>query len=283
MSDDYRDPYPKYRYQGGQDRYSKALTDDAQAELLVPRRGDDLPGLGGFNTPWGKVHQLTQQAPSLTFVITPVFEQPIPMAIQLRFSLDGITYTPHVPSTYTAARGVEFTLIRSIDPKSGQFQESFELLADDAQPFCSVIARSLTVGARLTTDSPGSYTPLYVQCVVCPVSNIDCDAVSPPVAPVPGFADATIARFAAQTLLPTVILPNPRRALFSISNMSAANLYVALAGTVNITPASEFATVVIPGNVAGGYSVENYRGAIAFQFDADDATGYAVKTEGIYP
>jgi hypothetical protein len=275
-----RDPYPPYRYAGDY-RYSKDLTDEAQFEMLQPRIGDVDPRRAGTDTPWGKVHQLTQESPRFTFVSTDILDRPAPWAMQLRFSLDGVTFTPEVPATYPAARGIEFTITRSVDQKSGQFTESFELFAGDAQPFCSVIARALTISARLTSDST-NFTPLYVQAVVCIVSNIDCEAVAPPVAPVPGFVNTAIARFPAQTAAATLILPDPTRALFSISNQSAANLYVALAGVVNITPGTEFATVVLPPNVGAGYEVLNYRGAIAFQFDADDASGYAIKTEGLY-
>lgn len=276
-----RDPYPPYRYPGDY-RYSKDLTDEAQFEMLQPRIGDVDPRRAGSNTPWGKVHQLTQEAPRYTFISTDILDRPAPWALQLRFSLDGVTYTPHVPSTYTAGRGVMFTVTRSVDQKSGQFTEQFDLLADDAQPFCSIIARALTITAELTTDTPGVFTPIFVQAVVCLVSNIDCETIAPPVAPVAGFDVTTFARQPAVIATPYVFPAAATRAIAIITNQSTANLYVNLGVGVSVAPGAEFATVVLPGNVSAGFSQANYRGQITMEFDATDATGYALVTQGFY-
>jgi hypothetical protein len=175
---------------------------------------------------------------------------------------------------------VQVTLIKSFHVKSGAATEVVSLAAGEAMPFCAVIARALTISVEISSETTQD---LYVQLVAAPTTSIDCADVIPSPGTTPaGYTAMAIARFPAQTATPTLYFPNAARAMFTIVNQSAANLFVALAGVVGITPGSEFATIVLPPNSKAGYSVLNYRGAIAFRFDADDATGYALASEGSY-
>jgi hypothetical protein len=105
---------------------------------------------------------------------------------------------------------------------------------------------------------------------------------APPTTPA-GFADRTIARFPAVTADTYNIAADSKRAYFTVANQSAANLFVALGAGVTITPGSEFATFVLPPDAAAGCEVLNWTGELTLRFDADDADGYALVTEGLYP
>jgi len=238
----------------------------------------EQPIPGNTRKRWGMVRQLngTNQR-AATFIATDVFDLPQPLAVSLSFSTDGQVFSPVVPAI--GNNSVVVDLIRGIDPQSSPVTDRHELFEGDVQDFCAVIAQSLQVNVRLDGEPPDQ---LFVAVVVTPVSSLDCEQIIPQPTPVPGFAVTGTTRWPAATASTYVIGADPTRALFSIVNQSAANLFVHLGAGVNIAAGSEFATVVIPGNVSGGFSVDNYRGVITFRFDADDATGYALTTVGSY-
>ncbi len=247
---------------------------------LLRNRSGDLPTPG--NSRWGKVARLTSgtagNRTSLTFVQTDVISPtPIPIAVKIRFSTDGQTYAPEVPALFGGNMIVEMT--ETIDMKSGSFRESFTLAPGEGMPICATMACALTVSVKLD----GEDTAIFVQVVAAPTTMIDCaDVVGPGNTVQAGYTNMAIARFPAQTATPTLYLPLPTRAMFTIVNQSASNLFVSLASIVNITPGTEFATIVLPGSSAAAYSVLNFRGPISFQFDADDATGYGLVSEGSF-
>lgn len=269
-----RNPYDGYP---GHRAPPPDLTEEAQFEGLGPREGDlRLPHRRQPNQRWGATI-LLELGKNATVVATPIFDNPLPIGFQLRFSLDGQTFS----STMPAGRGIDVTLIKSFDPKAGAAKETFPLDPGDAQPFCQVIARSLTINVRSAETSLGA---LYVQAVACPLTALDCDIVVPPPPTTPaGMTTRTIGRYPAVAASTYNLAANTSRGLLNVANQSAANLFVSLGTGVTITPGSEFATIVLPPGAFAGYEVLNWHGTVTFRFDADDGSGYALVTEGLYP
>lgn len=270
-----RNPYDGYP---GHRAPPPDLTEEAQFEGLGHREGDErLPQRKDYlNRRWGATTKL-ELGRNATLVVTGLFDNPLPIGFQLRFSADGVTYSATMPANC----GVDVTLIKSFDPKAGPASETFPLDPGDAQPMCQVIARSLTINMR-TAETASQ--PVWVQAVACPLTALDCDAVIPPPAtPAAQFSTTTTARYPAVTANTYNIAANARRAYLVIVNQSAANLYVHLGSGVSITPGAEFATIVLPPSAVAGYEVLNYTGEVYFRFDADDASGYALLTAGLYP
>lgn len=250
----------------------------------VRGRPGDLPSPSGGR--WGKVlllhtDTLNGQPPrtSVTFIDTELLPQITPMAVSLRFSLDGQTFTPAVPSAFGGTLRVQ--LIEAVDMKAGPFVESFTLEADDVQPFCGIICRALSLSVNLE----GENQQIWVQAVAAPTTSIDCaDVIGPPstTTTIRPMTDGSATRVAAVAAVTTLVPANPDRGLFSIVNQSNVNLFVRLGDGVDVTPGSELATIVLPASVVGGWEVANYTGVISFAFDGSDAGGYALYTEGVY-
>lgn len=248
-------------------------------------RSNELPPPGSAR--WGKVARLAtgtnvvagKPQSTLDFVHTGIIaDQPTPIAIKMRFSLDGTTYTPEVPASLGGV--VHVKLIETIDMKSGAFLETFDLNAGDTQPLCTIMAMALDLSVTLD----GEDVHLFVEVVAAPTTMIDCgDIVPPPPTTPASYSNTTIARYPAATASTYNIAANSKRATVVVVNQSAANLFVSMHAGVTITPGSEFASVVLPGGSFAGTGWDNYTGQIYFKFDADDADGYALVTEGLYP
>ncbi len=257
-------------------------------ELLPALRGrsGELPDPG--TSRWGKVARLatgtqvdqTNKKGRLTFVQTEVISNaPTPIAIKIRFSLDGLTYTPEVPATFGG--NVIVDLIETIDMKSGAFRESFTLAPGEAMPICAVMACALNLSVSLD----GEDAVLFVQVVAAPTTMIDCADVTPTPPPPSApklFSNTEITRHAAVIATPYTLGAVPGRGFLTVINQSAANLFIALGPGVVVTPGTEFATIILPPNVFPGYEVLNYEGNVVFEFDATDAAGFALVTQGFY-
>lgn len=263
---------------------------DVPDELLGTLRGrlGDLPHPGSSR--WGKVALLatgtaipaTGRQSSLDFVQTGIIaDSPIPIAVKFRFSTDGVTYTPEVPALFGGNVIVDF--IEQIDMKSGPFKESFTLEPGDPMPICAVIARGLNVAVRLDAED----TSLFVEVVAAPTTSIDCaDVVGPTNSPttIQPFTTTSTARYPAEVANTYNLAVVPKRAYLIFTNQSTtANLFIHLGVGVTTTPGSEFATIILPPNTFAGYEVLNYTGEVYFKFDADDANGYTLVTQGLYP
>lgn len=260
---------------------------DVPDDLLpaLANRVNELPGAGGSR--WGKrifLHTNTigsdKPRTNITVIATDAQPQITPMAVSLRFSLDGRTFTPEVPASFGGSLLIE--LVEMIDVKTGPFRESFELEAEDRQPFCGVICMALQVSVTLL----GENQSIWVQALAAPTTNIDCaDIVGPPTTDttVTPFTDGAVNRLAAVAAVTTSLPAEPRRAYFSIVNQSAVDLFVRLGDGIDTTPGSELATVVLAPSVYAGYEVLNYTGVITIKFAADDGSGYALTTQGLYP
>lgn len=242
-------------------------------ELLpaLRNRPGDLPMPG--NSRWGKVARLTSgtagNRTSLTFVQTDIISPtPIPIAIKLRFSEDGITYTPEVPALFGGNMIID--LIETIDMKSGPFKESFTLAPGDPMPICATIACALTLSVKLD----GEDTAIFVQAVAAPTTMIDCADVTPAGDSIPAGFNTVTSQFPAAVLDLPSLPANARRAYLLVVNESAVDFTLYLHGAAG--PA-----IVLPGGIHAGYDVSNFRGALNGVFSGNDA-GYVSITEGTY-
>lgn len=229
---------------------------DELLPLLRNAEGDlPLPGSGR----WGKVlflHTATiagkPPRPSVTFIQTEILPVITPMAVSLRFSLDGLTFTPAVPAAFGGTVLVE--MIETIDMKTGAFRESFALTAGQTQPFCGIICRALNLSVTLD----GENTQLYVQAVAAPTTTIDCADVVGPGGTTPAFSSTLQQRVAAAgAVWPAFVAVvdggdagNPDRQQFSIQNNSTAPLLVSLSTAIDGTPGSEVGSFILPGGIS---------------------------------
>lgn len=253
---------------------------DVTDELIATLRGahGDLPKPG--KSRWGKVARLasgsqvdqTKRLNRLTFVQTEIISNtPIPIAIKLRFSLDGQTYTPEYPST--AGGRVIVDLIETIDMKSGAFRESFTLDPGEAMPVCSVIACALNLSVTLDAEDAA----IFVEAVAAPTTMIDCRDVVPTPPPLgkPAGFNTTTDEFPAAILDAVAVPANANRAYLLVVNHSAVDFTLFLNGSSN-------AAIVLPGGAEAGYDVDNFRGPLTGEFAGDDASGFVSITQGTY-
>ena len=251
------------------------LTDETAWLGMGPRQGDERPRRPRYpNARWGATLVL-ELGKSTTLVVTPIFDDPWPIGFQLRFSTDGVSFS----STMPVGCGVDVTLTKSFDPKAGPAAEKFGIDPGQTQPMCQVIARSLTITMKTAETA---LTGVFVQAVACRLTALDCETAVPNPTPPAGITSTSTARDAAVTANTYFVPAAATRGLLVIVNQSAANLFVHLGVGVTITPGGEFATVVLPPNAFGGFEAVNYRGVVTYRFDADDADGYALITEGFY-
>lgn len=262
------------------------LDDRAAHDGLGPRAGDEWARRRHRRYPngrWGATERLyvapagPGQSRKATLVVTDLWDVPRPIAFQLRFSTDGVTYSATMP----VGGGVDVTLTKSFDPKAGAADERFGIDPGFSQPMCQAIARSLTITIALAETA---LNDLYVQAVACPTTMVDCGEIVPPSADTPaGFDTAGTTRWPAVAADVYSLVGTDKGAYFCIVNQSNVDLFVHLGTGVTTTPGDEFATIVLPGGVSAGYEVLNYRGDITFQFAGDDGDGYALTTTGVYP
>lgn len=285
--DPYQPPHNPYDYDphiGGGYPGDRApppdMTDQAQILGLGPRDGDTEVTHNTLNHPWGKVVELFGDGKSITLVQTEAHPRPFPWAISARFSTDGRVYTPTVPATWGG--DVIFRFTKSFDVKTGPAVETFDLVAGQALPVCALIARKLTVTAKIVGES---VLALWVAFVVCPTQQIDCGEAS---GVTPGAAkEATITRFVPSVIgAPSITGPgvvllaaNPARKQFIVQNHATTNMYIALGPEAS--PASAEGTplwsiLLPPGVTAGDDGVSNYvsdlgayTGPIAAAWDSD--------------
>jgi hypothetical protein len=274
------------------------LTDEMQWAGLGPAQGDEMPDRRIFNHPWGKTTllsavgipskgipaQLTDQ-----LVQTEAYPRPFPWAIQARFSLDGVTYTPRVPATWGGT--VTFKFRKSFDLKTGQATETAVLIADQALPLCSIIARALAVSVTIEGES---VLDLYVQFVVCPTQQIDCTELVGEGTAGPSEAEIT-------TFIPTedsigapgvlVLGRNANRKMLIFENNAETACYIALSNNDlgAAPPGSEVPrwSILLPPGISAQYGMtgsgDTWKGKVFVAFDdvdGDPPSGQLMITEG---
>jgi hypothetical protein len=247
---------------------------DEQLMALMGRPGE-LPPPG--NNRWGNT-VLLKGGQDYTFVQVGMdagADYPTPMAIALEFSTDGVIFTPSVPTTVGVGT-VLVTLIKAVDVKAkGPLTESTALAPGDTLPFCTFLARGITV---VIANGGEGATPLFVHCTVAPTTMVDCGSIGNPVAG--AYSSATSTRLAAVAATTYHQAAQPTRVQLYIQNRSTADLFIAFGTTVNTTPGAESATVVLPGGISAITVNEGYQGPVTLKFAANDAAGYALLTTG---
>jgi hypothetical protein len=300
--DDYGGPdAPDYEYPPGfpPDEAGRAawIDDRAGHEGLGPRAGDEWSRRrrsGRYpNQRWGATAKLIIEQPArrkATVVVTQMWDEPVVIAFQLRFSLDGVSYSAIMP----VGGGVDVTLIKSFDPKAGAANERFGIDPGQTQPVCQVIARALTIVVEFAETA---ISDLFVQAVACPVTAIDCAEVAGTGG---GSLEASIFRSVPSDIgansitAPGVQIAeaNPSREQFVIQNHTDANMYVAF-GTIARPPSdpSPRWTLLLPPltssptlgvsnyeSPAGGLGYKGVIQAVWDDVDGDPPSGYAMIT-----
>lgn len=258
----------------------------------------DLPIMPDVSR-WGKVKALStqlippppiQKLDHLTFVSTDYLPIITPIAVELRFSLDGVTYTPQVPPTSGSV--VQVKLTEAIDQKTGAFIETFLLNPGDRQSFCTVLAKQLTIDVQLI----GEEQLLWIAVIAAPVQTADCgDITGNPggdVVSVAGYSTSgPVLTYQASTFVfpgtLTLLAPNANRRQFYVQNNSDTDLGLLLDSTgpgPSWTPGSERLSLIVPGggNLAYESFVGCYRGVIKGSMRPGGGTpvGFIGVTEG---
>jgi len=246
-------------------------------DLMLAAYGEDSPTEN--HQRWGNVVRSVAKTASarVGLVKTATYRHARPFALQVRFSLDGLTYAPEWPLNEPA----QIVITKSFDPKTGPATEVVNFAAvGDTFPTCSLLARGFTATFSFMSETGGA--TVYIQAVAAPTSNIDCADAKGSDKPA-GWTDIIVHRYPADSSFATNVAAVNNRASLVIVNMSTANLFVLLGdGGVNTDPGSENATIVLPGQAAAGTQFSDYRGPFSFRFDADDSEGYALVTQGLY-
>jgi hypothetical protein len=251
------------------------LIPEDMLRALMQRPGE-IPAPG--NDRWGK-SVLLQRGGNYCVINTGMLDAvPTAIALQLAFSLDDQTYTAAVPAAYTGRVLVD--LIKAVDVKAGGFRESTTLNPGDAMPFCTLLARALTVNITLLDEAAG---PLYVHAVAAPVQTVDCESVTnPPDSP---WSDVNTLRVAANTAGVFVGIPaaSTTKQIF-IQNNSAVDLLLGFGSNLPSLGPPPVYNVILPGGINSIF--ESQLGAFIGQVRAifaagGAATDYAVFTRGI--
>lgn len=262
---------------------------------LVRNAYGDLPSRPDTSR-WGKVKALnTQTTPTpqfparlehLTYVSTDWLPEITPIAVELRFSLDGVTYSPTIPLTSGATLQIDLT--EAVDQKTGAFHERFTLGPGDGQSFCTVIAKHLTVDVTLI----GENQVIYVAVICAPVQTVDCaDATGKP-APVTveGYTSALSTRFDLSGFVfpgtEHILTTNPNRRQFFAQNYGDTDVGLLFnpTDTINWTLGSEQLSIVLPGGFSAVYEspVGAYTGNVwaSVKPGGPTPTGFLLVTDG---
>lgn len=243
---------------------------------LMGRPGE-IPAPG--NDRWGKSVQLTPQTETYCVVNTGMLgDVPTAVALQLSFSLDDETYTPEVPAAFPGLVSVD--LIKAVDVKSGGFRESVLLNPGEAMPFCTLLARALTVNVSISGEG---VTGLYVHAVAAPVQTIDCESITN--TPNSPWSDVNTLRVAANTAGAFVgLAASPAAKQIFIQNNSAVDLLLGFGSLIPSLGPPPIYNFILPGGIHAIY--ESVPGAFIGKVRAIFAAGgvstdYAVFTRGI--
>lgn len=266
---DYDDDYLHGRGPGGQHYGPPDLTEQEQFHLLGPRQGDVLQP-GRIGRPWGKVFALNP-GESITAIATETFYRPLPFAVRLRFSTskEG-PFGPLLP----IANSIFVDVIESLDLKSGPAVERFTIAPGAPFPRCFFIARSISVTVReaATTEIP----PVFIQAVACPVETVDCDELTG----APSYGDATVVRVAAAIVTTDLLLANQLRKQFIVHNHATSNLALKFGAGASVAAGAESYTTLLASGARYESPLGGYGGRVTGVWDAADATGEALVTEG---
>ncbi len=204
-------------------------------------RDGDIPQAGRDR--WGKAKRL-KPGESYTFINTVMRDIVCPMALQIAFSIDGKNFTPNVPTF--APNNVQVDVLKAVDVKSGAFNETTVLNPGDALPFCSLIAKALTVNITNLTETVGS--DIYVHAVACPTTMVDCGSITNDVnSP---WNDVISIAYAANTVgVFNPLIPFSTSKQTIIQNNTAVPLYLGFGSFIPNPGPPPFSNMVLPGGI----------------------------------
>lgn len=241
---------------------------------LMGRPGD-LPPPG--NNRWGKSHMLTG-GESYTFINTDMLPLVTPMALQLSFSLDGVVFSPTLPLGFGGVLGV--TVTKAVDVKSGAFVETTTLNPGDPMPFCSLIAKALTVTISNTSEAAPD---IWVHCVACPTEMVDCGSITEGADT--SWNDVVSVSFAADTVGSFVALTASTGARqIIIQNNTTVPLYLGFGAFVPAPGPPPFSNLILPGGINAVWEsqLNAFKGMIRGAFGpGGSATDFATFTRGV--
>jgi hypothetical protein len=201
-----------------------------------------------------------------------------PMALEISFSIDGVTFTPQVPLTY--ANQVAVVITKAVDIKSGAFTETTILNPGEGLPFCTLIARALTVTVSIFGESAGE---LFVHCAACPTQTVDCESIASPANAAWNDVDTT--KFAADTVGAfSALVASPSTKQVIIQNDTATDLLIGFGSLIPGLGPPPTANIVLPGGFHGVW--ESFPGAMVGAVHGifaagGSATEFATFTRGI--
>lgn len=244
---------------------------DEQISALIDRPGDlPLPG----NDRWGKAKLL---APGESYTFVQVGMQPMigPMGIQIEFSRQNQLFFPTVP----VGGAVVVTVTKAVDVKSGQFVEPFQLIAGESLPFCTVIAKALTI---TILNEIGSI-PIWIHAAACPVTAVDCESLT--LTPTSPWVDVVTNQFPADTVGAFVGLPASSAARqVMVQNNAGVDLLLGFGSLIPALGPPPVYNIILPGSTHAIFESQlgAFTGAIHGIFGGGGlATDYAVFTRGI--
>lgn len=271
---------------------AKDISDAYSAEVW--NRQGDLPPPGNARDRYGNTEHLYSaptgsQVKAQAFVATSPYQNPIPWAIQMRFSTDGVTYRPRVPGS--AQCDVKVTISTGFDALGGRATESFQLEAGELPSLCMIIASQLDIIAEamphVPDAGPTTNGDVFVKIVAAPLSSIACAEILGEEV-VPGYGDVTSVRIPITAGPPPtsyLALPaNANRAQFIVQNNTDADVMLAFDAGANVDPGSEHGVIVIPAGSKGGYEspIGGYKGPVSISIAVGVTTGFVLVSEGVY-
>jgi hypothetical protein len=248
---------------------------DEQLAAITGRVGD-LPRPG--NDRWGN-SQLLKPGQSYTFINVGMQPMVGAMGIQLSFSVDGVHYTSFVPPI--GSNSVVIDVIRAVDVKSGAFNETIVLSPNESMPFCTLIAKALTVSVSIPSSTP--LPGVYVHAVACPVQTLDCESIITP--PLTSWSDVDTVSVAANTVGAFLALPaSPDTKQIFIQNNSAVDLLLGFGSFIPGLGPPPFSNMLLPGGIHAIWESEPeaFVGAVHGIFaGGGSAAQFATFTRGI--
>jgi hypothetical protein len=201
------------------------------------------------------------------------------MGIQLAFSIDGVNFQPTVPAI--GSNTVVVNLLKAVDVKSGVFNETYHLSPNESMPFCTLIAKALSVSISIpeSVALPG----LYVHCAVCPVETLDCESLTGPSNN--GWSDVQSLSVAADTagsFLALAASPTSKQVI--IQNNSGVDLLLGFGSFIPSLGPPPLSNMRLPGGINAIWESQlgAFLGAVHGIFAAGGlSTDFATFTRGI--
>lgn len=238
---------------------------------------------------WGAVLALTATTGHGALIATPPSPLPVPFAVEIRFSADGVTY-----STVSPVDDVQFAVIKTLDEMGGVIRERVNVARGDAFPYCQLAARSVSIAVESFTPGEFDGPRLWVSAVLVPTATYECPSVIAVATRTRlegwGVTDGTVEthRYSIAEI-ESAVIPFPAfgasalRASLILCNDSDVDVYVGF-GPSSANPPDQFGVIKLnPGDTyespPGGY-----QGPVTLSVDtgSTDPNGYVLATQGLF-